>query len=72
MLELTSHGVARTRHINIRYCFIIDRVKAGNLLLHHMPTDEMLADICTKPLVGGSFHKMQIRLMGQQPSQRDP
>eukprot|EP01033_Poteriospumella_lacustris_P014441 gene14441-10319_t len=72
MLERKSHGVARTRHINIRYFFIIDRVKAGDLLLHHMPTDEMLADIFTKPLVGGSFHKMQARLMGQQPSQRDP
>ena len=65
MLDRKSHGVARTRHINIRYFFIIDRVKSGDLELHHVPTDLMLADIFTKPLVGGPFIRMQARLMGR-------
>jgi hypothetical protein len=65
MLERKSHGAARTTHINIRYFFVIDRIKSGDLWLHHMPTERMLAGIFTKPLVGGSFHKMQARLMGR-------
>jgi hypothetical protein len=47
----------RTRHMNIRYFFITDRVKSGELVIRYCPTGEMLADHFTKPLQGEAFYK---------------
>ena len=33
----------RTRHINIRYFFVKDRIDGGEIKVEHMPTEEMLA-----------------------------
>lgn len=43
-------GSKRTRHINIRYYFITDRVKAGEVEVQHCPADQIVADFFTKPL----------------------
>ena len=45
----------RTRHINIRYFFITDRVKRGDVRIIHCPTDMLIADFYTKPLQGKQF-----------------
>jgi hypothetical protein len=45
----------RSKHIEIRYHFIRDRVLKGVVKLHYIPTDEQLVDIFTKPLVKGKF-----------------
>ena len=45
----------RTKHINIRYFFIKDRVNAEELSIKHSPTDEMVADFHTKALQGSKF-----------------
>jgi hypothetical protein len=42
------HG--RTKHIDIRYHFVRERVADGSLDLEYLSTDQMLADILTKPL----------------------
>ena len=46
----------RTRHINIRYYFITDRIKNGKLEIEYCPTDDMVADYFTKPLQGKSSY----------------
>jgi hypothetical protein len=43
------------RHINIRYFFLKDRIKADGIQINHCPTEEMLADFLTKPLQGSLF-----------------
>ena len=40
----------RTRHINIRYFAITDRMKNKEIEIHYCPTKEMLGDFYTKPL----------------------
>ena len=45
----------RSKHIEIRYHFIRDRVLKGAVKLQYIPTYEQLADIFTKPLVKGKF-----------------
>ncbi|GAX11354.1 hypothetical protein FisN_22Lu047 [Fistulifera solaris] len=45
----------RTRHIDIRYFHITDRVAAGEVVVKYCPTEEMLADFFTKPLQGSHF-----------------
>ena len=45
----------RTKYPNIRYFFITDRIKKGDLHIEYCPTDNMLADFFTKPLQGKKF-----------------
>jgi hypothetical protein len=53
----------RSRHIHVRYFFIKDRVDNGEIKIEHLPTDEMAADILTKPLVGAKFKKLKAKLL---------
>ena len=53
-----------TRHINIRYFFIKDRVDCGEVQIEYCPTDEIPADALTKPLVGDRFYKHRHWLLG--------
>ncbi|KJZ68227.1 hypothetical protein HIM_12384 [Hirsutella minnesotensis 3608] len=41
---------ARTRHIDVRYKWIIDRVTRGDFDIQHVSTQDMTADGLTKPL----------------------
>ena len=47
----------RTKHINVRYFFIKDRIENGELQVEYCPTEEMLADFFTKPLQGKLLEK---------------
>jgi hypothetical protein len=48
----------RTRHINIRYFFVTDRVANGEIKIEYCPTLEMLADDFTKPLQGAQVQDL--------------
>lgn len=54
----------RTRHINVRYFFIADRVKSQEIRIEYCPTGIMLADYFTKPLQGILFQTMRDMIMG--------
>lgn len=58
----------RTRHINIRYFFIHDRIDAGELSVAYCPTGDMVADFFTKPLQGTLFKKFRDLIMNINPS----
>jgi hypothetical protein len=61
LLEKNGRGSSskRTRHINIRYFFVADRVAAGEVSINYCPTGDMLADFFTKPLQGSIFRKFR-------------
>ena len=40
----------RTKHIDIRYHFVRERVESGVIEIRYLPTNQQLADIFTKPL----------------------
>ena len=42
---------------------IADRVASYELCIEYMPTEEMLADILTKPLQGTLFKKLRDKLL---------
>ena len=44
-----------SRHINIRYFFVKDRIDKGEMRVDYLPTNVMLADYFTKPLMGKRF-----------------
>jgi hypothetical protein len=56
----------RTRHVNIRYFFIHDRIKSGEVKIMYMPTKEMTSDILTKPLQGALFTRLRAKLLNME------
>jgi hypothetical protein len=52
-----------TRHINIRFYFVKDRIDSGELEVSYMPTQNMIADILTKPLQGELFRRLRKLLL---------
>jgi len=61
----------RTKHINVRYFFITDRVQKGDVSIEWCPTGDMIGDYMTKPLQGALFRKFRDQIMGVIPA-RDP
>lgn len=54
----------RTRHMNIRYYYLTDEIKRGNVQIEYCPTDDLSADYFTKPLQGEKFRKLKAMIMG--------
>ena len=63
LVEKGRSTAEKTRHINIRYFFVKDRVEAGEIEIRYCPTEHMLADILTKPLQGQAFKEMRDTLL---------
>jgi hypothetical protein len=55
----------RTRHINIRFFFIKDRIASKEIELEYCPTDQMVGDFYTKPLQGAKFFFFRRIIMGE-------
>ena len=53
----------RTRHINIRYFLVTDRINNKEFKVEYCPTTEMIADYFTKPLQGKLFIKFRKYIM---------
>jgi hypothetical protein len=51
-IRLSEHPMfhERSKHIEIKYYFIRDKVQEGEVKLEYIPTDEKTTDILTKPL----------------------
>jgi hypothetical protein len=69
LLESNGRGSSgkRTRHINVRYFFIADRVKSKEIRIAYCPTGVMIADYFTKPLQGLLFRQLRDMIMGNTP-----
>ena len=69
-IQLEQNGkqfsTKRTCHINIRYFYVTDKVKNGEMSIIYKPTHEMVSDYLTKPLQGLLFTKHQDALFGLQ------
>lgn len=67
-MRLERNGIQsagkRSRHIDIRFFFIKDRIKKGDIHLLYCPTEDMLADFFTKPLQGKLFLRFRDMIMG--------
>ena len=56
-----------SRHIDIRYFWIKDRVDNKEVRIEYLPTHIMLADYYTKPLQGSRFRVLREYIMGWRP-----
>ena len=55
----------RTKHMDIRYFWIKDRIKTEGIEIRYCPTQMMIADFFTKPLQGNLFKRFRDVIMGQ-------
>ena len=53
----------RTKHIAVRFYFVADRIKNGEIKVEYLNTGQMIADILTKPLQGSRFVELRKRLL---------
>ena len=69
LLEKNGKGSSskRTKHINIRYFFVTDRIAQGEVNVEWCPTGAMIGDFATKPLQGALFKKFRDLIMGVAP-----
>jgi hypothetical protein len=69
-MKLEANGKSssgkRTRHFNIKYFYVTDLVKRGEVILEYCPTDNMTGDYMTKPLVGAKFTFFRNQIMNFQ------
>ena len=54
----------KSRHIDIRYFWMKDRIKSEDIVIRHCPTLQMVSDFFTKPLQGHLFRKFRDVIMG--------
>ena len=68
LLEMNGMKSAgkRSRAINLRYFWMTDQIKKGNVTVEYCPTDEMKADFFTKPLTGSKFYKFRKEILGEE------
>ena len=57
----------RTRHLDVRYFFVADKVLKQEVTIAHCPTEIMLADPFTKPLQGAKFRRFRAAIMNLPP-----
>jgi hypothetical protein len=53
----------RTRHLSIRFYFLGDLMRRGEIIITYCKTEDMLADGLTKPLVGEAFRRIREALV---------
>ncbi len=54
----------RTKHLNIKYHFFRQFVEDGSLQVEHIPGEDQMADVLTKPLEEASFQKHRRAIAG--------
>ena len=59
-----SSSGKRTKHINMRYFFVTDRIAKGNVTVKWCPTGDMTGDFLTQHDQGSVFRKFRDQIMG--------
>ena len=49
----------RTRHVNIKYFYLKDRIDNKEIQVEYLESEKMIADILTKPLQGTLFERLR-------------
>jgi hypothetical protein len=60
----TGVGKPRTKYMQVREEYVKERLKTGEVVIKHVNTKGMLADLLTKPLGGELYHTLTQRILG--------
>jgi hypothetical protein len=64
MVKQGTGSFKRAKHIKVRFFWLKELIDQEMLELIYTPTDELVADILTKPLVGWKFQYLLYKLIG--------
>jgi hypothetical protein len=64
LIERGRSAAEHTRHIDIRYFWVKERVDKGEAIIKHLGTKDMYANVLTKPLQGSQFTTERDALTG--------
>lgn len=64
MVKQGTGSFKRAKHIKVRYFWLKELLDKGLIELIYTPTDELVADILTKPLTDWKFHYLLCKLLG--------
>ena len=53
----------RARHCNLKYFDTTDLIERNEKKISYCPTEDMIADIMTKPVIGEKFKRLRSKLM---------
>lgn len=56
-LANTNTQSHRSKHAFLRYAYVKEQVELGHIKLEYCPTDEMVADVLTKPMSGNLYRR---------------
>lgn len=57
LIKRGGPGSERSRHIDIKFFWLSERVTSGEVVIEHLGTEDMFANILTKPVHGAQFEK---------------
>jgi hypothetical protein len=63
-LSKNSMTTGRSKHMDVRYHFCREKVESGDIEVQYCATENMLADVLTKPLVSARHSKLCNAIMG--------
>jgi hypothetical protein len=58
----------KTKHIGLKWHFLKDHVEQGTIKLRYLPTDQMVADMFTKPLPEPALIRHRSAILGGAPN----
>jgi KUP system potassium uptake protein len=56
----------KTKHIGLKWHFLKDHVEQGTIKLRYLPTNQMVADMFTKPLLAHALTRHRSAILGGQ------
>ena len=62
LMKRGGPGSERSRHINIRHFWVAERVTNGDVVIEHLSTNLMHANVLTKPVQGAQFERERMGL----------
>jgi hypothetical protein len=72
-MTLAETGRSKTgnsKHIDVRYFYIKEKLEEKIVRLIHLPSEDMIADMLTKPLQGELFYKLREKLLNLPSAER--
>ena len=64
MLKQGTGSFKRAKHIKVRFFWLKDLIDAGVVILKYCKSEELVADVLTKPVTGAKFHYLLKKLIG--------
>lgn len=63
MLKRPDNAKDRSKNMKVRRIAVKELIISGDIVVYYVPTDQMIADVLTKPLQGVKFDKMRSNIL---------